>query len=90
MTISLGGILRGIVSQSIGLIVDDGFIAIGAVVALGLTGALALPSVDLVPHEALGVVLFTIVTVVLLGSLLRAGRAARTHAVEAPAANQPG
>jgi hypothetical protein len=90
MNVSLGGILRGIVSQTIGLIVDDGFIAVGAVAALVATGVLALPSIDLVPHDSLGVVLFAIVTVVLLGSLVRAGRAARMHAVEAPAANQPG
>jgi hypothetical protein len=55
-------------------------------VALVLTGLLASASTDVVPHDALGVVLFVIVTVVLLGSLARAGRAARVHAVEAAAA----
>lgn len=89
MRIDLGSILRGIVGQSVGLIVDDGFIAVGAVLALVLTGVLASASIDLVPHDALGVVLFAIVTVVLLGSLVRAGRAARAHAVEASAVDQP-
>jgi hypothetical protein len=89
MRISPSGIVRGIVSQTIGLVVDDGFIAVGAVVALLLTGLLASASVQLIPHDALGVVLFGIVTIVLLGSLLRAGRAARTHAVEASAAERP-
>jgi len=89
MQISPSGILRGIVSQTLGLVVDDGFIAVGAVAALVLTGLLASASIELVPHDALGVVLFGIVTIVLLGSLARAGRAARTHAVEASAAERP-
>ncbi len=85
MNVSLDSILRGIVSQSVGLIVDDGFIAVGAVIALVVTGLLASASIEAV-HDALGIVLFAIVTAVLLGSLARAGRSARTHAVEAPAA----
>lgn len=82
-------LLRVVVEQSIGLIVDDGFIAVGAIVALVLTGLLAAAPSDVVPHDALGVVLFAIVTVVLLASLARAGRAARAHVVDATAEDQP-
>jgi hypothetical protein len=89
MGTSVTSLLRGVVSQAVGLIVDDGFIAVGAVAALVLTGLLASASISLVPHDALGVVLFAIVTIVLLGSLARAGRAAQAHAVEAPAAGPP-
>lgn len=90
MRISWRGVLRGLVSRSIGLIVDDGFIAVGAVVALVVTGILAWVPIDLIPHDALGVLLLGIVTVVLLGSLLRAGLAARAHVVEVPAADRSG
>lgn len=81
MQISIGALLRGTVDQLVGLIVDDGFVAVGAVVALVVTAWLAGLPGDAVPHDALGVFLFAVVAVVLLASLARAGRAARVHAV---------
>lgn len=89
MRTSVSLVLRSVAGQAVGLIVDDGFIAVGAVVALVLTGLLASASIDLIPHDALGVVLFVIVTIVLLGSLARAGRSAQAHAVEAAAVDPP-
>lgn len=90
MRVSVSGIARGVVGQAVGLIVDDGFIAVGAVVALVLTGLLASAPTELIPHDALGIVLFAIVTIVLLGSLLRAGRHARAERAEAHAADASG
>jgi hypothetical protein len=79
MNISISGILRGTVDQVVGLVIDDGFVAVGAVLALVLTGWLAAND-TLVPLDALGVVLFAAVSVFLLGSIVRAGRAAKVHA----------
>ena len=83
MNISISGILRGTVDQVIGLVIDDGFVAVGAVLALVLTGWLAAND-TVVPLEALGVVLFAAVSLFLLGSIARAGRAARAHAAPTP------
>jgi hypothetical protein len=85
---SAASVLRGIVRQAIGLVVDDGFIAVGAVAALVLTATLAWASVEVIPRDALGVVLFAIVAVVLFVSLVRAGRAAQAQAVETPIAER--
>ncbi len=84
MNISISGILRGTVDQVIGLVIDDGFVAVGAVLALVLTGWLAANDTP-VPVDALGVVLFAAVSLFLLGSIARAGRAAQTHAAPTPA-----
>jgi hypothetical protein len=80
MHISISGIIRGTVDQVVGLVIDDGFVAVGAVVALLLTGWLAAGDATVVPHEALGVFLFVVTSLFLLGSVARAGRAAQEHA----------
>jgi hypothetical protein len=84
MHISIRGIVRGTVDQVVGLVVDDGFVAVGAVVALLLTGWLAAAEEEaILPHDALGVFLFVTVSLFLLGSIARAGRAAQAHAASA-------
>jgi hypothetical protein len=84
MRFSVAGLLRGTVDQLIGLIVDDGFVAVGAVLALLITGWLSANATELVPHNALGVFLFLVTSVFLLASLARAGVAARSDTVHEP------
>jgi multisubunit Na+/H+ antiporter MnhE subunit len=77
------GVLRSIVQNVIGLIVDDGLVVLGAIVALLVTWLLTSIGPD-IPHLLIGVILFLLVAVSLLASLLRAARDAHRHAVEPP------
>lgn len=68
--------LKTIVANLVGLIVDDGLIAGGGILALVVTGLLAGLELPLLgPY--LGLVLFLLVAVILLVSLFRAAREAR-------------
>lgn len=81
MSISMKGAVRATIDQIVGLVVDDGFVAVGAVVALLVTGWFATSGSSIVPTEALGMLLFVVVSIVLLASVARAGLGARAHAV---------
>jgi hypothetical protein len=69
-------VLRAIWSNTYGLLVDDGQLAIGAIVALILTW-LAAQSAAL--QENAGWLLLVLVLALVIANLYRAGRSARRH-----------
>lgn len=75
-------VIRSVVEQLVGLIVDDGLVVAGAIGALIIVGLLS-ATTDL-PHLLLGILLFVLVALSLLASLLRAARDAHRHAVDGP------
>lgn len=76
----LGSIARGVVETLVGLIVDDGLVVVGALLALVVTGLLA-NLAPAIPHWLFGLLLFLLVAATLMGSLLRAARRARRPGV---------
>jgi uncharacterized membrane protein (Fun14 family) len=80
------GFFRSALENVVGLIVDDGLVVVGAILALVITWALS--NADAVPHVLVGIALFVLVAASLLASLLRAARDAHRHAVDAPSGDQ--
>jgi hypothetical protein len=71
--------LRGILETLYGLLVDDGQLAIGAIVALFVTWLVANVIGD-GSHEILGWLLLAMVLLLIVANLYRAGRNARSRA----------
>ena len=72
----MSNVVRGIWDNTYGLLVDDGQLAIGAIVALAITWLLAQASSEAVRENA-GWVLLVLVVALVLANLYRAGRNAR-------------
>ena len=72
----MSSVLRAVWENTYGLLVDDGQLAIGAIVALAITWLLAQTSSDQVRENA-GWVLLVLVVALVLANLYRAGRNAR-------------
>ena len=72
----MSSLLRGIWDNTYGLLVDDGQLAIGAIVALTITWLVAQTNDELV-HENSGWVLLVLVVALVIANLYRAGRNAR-------------
>ena len=68
--------LRGVWDNTYGLLVDDGQLAIGAIVAMAIAWLVA-ESGNEVLHENAGWVLLALVVVLVVVNLYRAGRNAR-------------
>jgi hypothetical protein len=69
---------RGIWSTLVGLLIEDGQLAIGALVALAITWAIAYSGGDQ-GRDASGWVLLVIVLALVIGNLYRAGLVARSR-----------
>jgi chromate transport protein ChrA len=72
----MSSVLRAVWDNTYGLLVDDGQLAIGAIVALAITWFLAQTSSDALRENA-GWVLVALVVALVLANLYRAGRNAR-------------
>jgi thiosulfate reductase cytochrome b subunit len=72
----MSSVLRAIWDNTYGLLVDDGQLAIGAIVALAITWLIAVSSSDAV-HENAGWVLLVLVLALVIANLYRAGHNAR-------------
>ena len=68
----------GIWSTLVGLLIEDGQLAVGALVALGITWALATAGGD-VAQQLVGWVLLVMVLVLVVANLYRAGISARAR-----------
>jgi len=75
----MSSVLRAIWDNTYGLLVDDGQLAIGAIVALAIMWLIAAttPSEG---HDNAGWLLLGLVVALVLANLYRAGRNARRHA----------
>jgi hypothetical protein len=71
-------LLRAILANTYGLLVDDGQLAIGALAALAITGAVAYASAG--SRDLLGWLLLALVLALVVANLYRAGKNARRHA----------
>ena len=72
----MSSVLRGIWDNTYGLLVDDGQLAIGAIVSLAITWFVAQSGTDQVRENA-GWLLLALVVALILANLYRAGRNAR-------------
>jgi hypothetical protein len=72
----MSNVLRGIWDNTYGLLVDDGQLAIGAILALAVTWVIAHSGADILSENA-GWVLLGLVLALVLANLYRAGRSAR-------------
>jgi hypothetical protein len=72
----MSSVLRGIWDNTYGLLVDDGQLAIGAIVALAITWFVAQSGTDEVRENA-GWLLLVLVVALVVANLYRAGRNAR-------------
>jgi len=72
----MSSVLRGIWDNTYGLLVDDGQLAIGAIVSLAITWFVAQSGTDEVRENA-GWLLLVLVVVLVIANLYRAGRNAR-------------
>jgi hypothetical protein len=72
----MSNVLRGIWDNTYGLLVDDGQLAIGAILALAITWFLAGSGNDQLRENA-GWVLLVLVVALVIANLYRAGRNAR-------------
>jgi hypothetical protein len=72
----MSSVLRGIWDNTYGLLVDDGQLAIGAIVALAVTWFVAQSGTDQLRENA-GWLLLVLVVALVLTNLYRAGRNAR-------------
>jgi len=72
----MSSVLRGIWDNTYGLLVDDGQLAIGAIVSLAITWFVAQSGTDQVRENA-GWLLLALVVALVLANLYRAGRNAR-------------
>ncbi|MEP6693892.1 MAG: hypothetical protein ABJB39_04555 [Chloroflexota bacterium] len=70
--------LRGIWDNTYGLLVDDGQLAVGAIVVLGITWVVASSSNQTLQDNA-GWILLVLVLALVVVNLYRAGRSARRH-----------
>jgi len=70
--------LRAIWANTYGLLVDDGQLALGAIVALAITWVVATSGPDQLRENA-GWVLLVLVVALVVANLYRAGRNARRH-----------
>ncbi len=68
--------LRGIWDNTYGLLVDDGQLAVGAILALAITWLVAASGTDALRDNA-GWLLLVLVVVLVVANLYRAGRNAR-------------
>ena len=68
--------LRGIWDNTYGLLVDDGQLAVGAILALAITWLVAASGMDTLRENA-GWLLLVLVVVLVVANLYRAGRNAR-------------
>jgi len=75
----MSDVLRSVWENTYGLLVDDGQLAIGAIVALAVTWLMARTSSEQLRDNA-GWVLLALVIVLVLANLYRAGRSALRHA----------
>jgi apolipoprotein N-acyltransferase len=71
--------IRNAVSELLGLVVEDGYVAIGALLALAVAYALTRDRF-LGPVQLVGWILVALVAVALMGSLVRAARRHRDAA----------
>ena len=69
---------RSIWSTLVGLLVEDGQLAVGAILALAVTRALATAEGD-AAHQVVGWVLLAMVLVLVVANLYRAGLTARAR-----------
>ena len=69
---------RSIWSTLVGLLVEDGQLAVGAILALAITWALATAGGD-AAHQVVGWVLLAMVLVLVVANLYRAGLTARAR-----------
>ena len=74
----MSSIVRGIWENTYGLLVDDGQLAIGAILALAITWLVAESGSDPIRENA-GWVLLTLILALVVANLYRAGRNARRH-----------
>ena len=72
----MSSLLRGIWENTYGLLVDDGQLAVGAIVALAITWLIATAGSDAVRENA-GWLLLALIVVLVVANLYRAGRNAR-------------
>ncbi len=72
----MSSFLRGVWDNTYGLLVDDGQLAIGAIVALAVTWAVAQYATDTIREDA-GWLLLAMVIVLVIANLYRAGQNAR-------------
>ena len=72
----MSSVFRGIWDNTYGLLVDDGQLAVGAIVALAITWLVASSGTDAVRQNA-GWLLLALVVVLVVANLYRAGRNAR-------------
>ena len=71
----MSSFLRGVWENTYGLLVDDGQLAIGAIVALAITWAIAQTSETL--RDSVGWILLAMVIALVIANTYRAGRNAR-------------
>lgn len=74
----MSSVLRGIWDNTYGLLVDDGQLAVGAIVVLGITWVVASSSNQTLQDNA-GWILLVLVLALVVVNLYRAGRSARRH-----------
>ena len=73
----MSSVLKGIWENTYGLLVDDGQLAVGAIVALAITWVIAQYAGEAVQEDA-GWALLAMVIVLVVANLYRAGRNARS------------